>query len=321
METLIILPFSLRYGHTKRFHQKKKAITLLGRRSGYFAMLHSNAPLSITSTCEAGPKSAARFIAAQRPDFTPRIGLVLGSGLGPLADALNTPLKLSYREIPGFPEPSVEGHAGRLVLGYLGEVPVACLQGRVHVYEGADGQTMKTMIRSLQLLGCHTLILTNAAGSLKPEMPAGSLMMITDHINFLGFNPLAGPNDAQFGPRFFDMSEAYDRAWQGRLRNAARDRGIQLFEGIYLAVTGPNFETPAEIRAFRSWGADAVGMSTVPEVLIARHAGMKVAAISAITNLASGLEAGAIDHQGTLTHAQDAATRLQPLILSALQQA
>jgi xanthosine phosphorylase len=262
----------------------------------------------------ATPHDAAAAIKARAPGLAPRVGIVLGSGLGAVADGVTGGTSIDYRDIPGFPLPSVEGHAGRLKLGLLNGMPVACLQGRVHAYEGMSGQGIRLFVRAVKLIGCETLVLTNAAGSLRKEVGAGSLMMISDHINLQPFNPLAGPNDEEFGPRFPAMEDAYDPGLRDRLRAAAAAAGIILHEGVYLACLGPNFETPAEIRAYRQLGADAVGMSTVPEAIVARHCGLRVAAISAITNLAAGLGDAALSHGQTLEEAAKAGALLAQLL-------
>jgi xanthosine phosphorylase len=232
---------------------------------------------------------------------------VLGSGLGAIADRIARPVVIDYGSIPGFPRPSVEGHAGRLVLGEFGGVAVACLQGRVHLYEGTAGREVQHYIRTLKVLGCEILVLTNAAGSLRREAGAGSLMLITDHINLQPVNPLTGPNDDEFGPRFPPLDDAYDPALRAQLHAAAGDAGLALHDGVYLALLGPSFETPAEIRAYGRLGADAVGMSTVPEAIVARHCGLRVAAVSAITNLAVGLGDIPLSHAQTLDVARQCA--------------
>jgi purine-nucleoside phosphorylase len=222
----------------------------------------------------------------------PRVGIVLGSGLGAVADAVEDPVVVGYEELPGFPRPSVEGHAGKAVIGSIGGVPVAVLQGRAHLYETrppGDPDAVRTPVRALRAAGASVLVLTNAAGSLRPEVGPGSLMAITDHINLTGVNLLMGPNDDSIGPRFPSLRDAYDPALLQTLRESARDAQVDLAEGVYLAVTGPSFETPAEIRAFRTLGADAVGMSTVQETIVARHCGLRVVAVSVITNLAEGM--------------------------------
>jgi xanthosine phosphorylase len=246
---------------------------------------------------------------------SPRVGVVLGSGLGAVADAVQDSVVVSYEELPGFPRPSVEGHAGRAVLGSIGGVPVAVFQGRAHLYEGGDPEALRVPVRALRAAGASVLVLTNAAGSLRPEVGPGSLMAITDHINMQGANLLVGPNDAATGPRFPSLRDAYDPALIEGLRASARDLGIPLAEGVYLAVLGPTFETPAEIRAYRVLGADAVGMSTVQETIIARHCGLRVAAVSVITNLAEGMTDEPLSHEQTLRAAQDGTADLTRLLL------
>jgi len=246
---------------------------------------------------------------------SPRVGVVLGSGLGAVADAVEDPVVVSYEDLPGFPRPSVEGHAGRVVRGSIGGVPVAVLQGRAHLYEGGDPEAIRTPVRALRAAGASVLVLTNAAGSLRAEVGPGSLMAITDHINLTGVNLLMGPNDDSIGPRFPSLRDAYDPALLDILRESAREREVALAEGVYLAVTGPSFETPAEIRAYRVLGADAVGMSTVQETILARHCGLRVAAVSVITNLAEGMSAEPLSHEQTLRAAQDGAGELTRLLL------
>ena len=257
----------------------------------------------------------AAGVITQRAGLEPRVGIVLGSGLGAVADAVTDPAVVDYADLPGFPRPTVVGHGGRAVLGRIGAVPVAVLQGRAHVYEGGDLEEIRTPIRALRAAGAEILVLTNAAGSLRPEVGPGSLMLITDHINLSGVNALAGPNDDEIGPRFPSLRDAYDSALRKRLRAAATELGTELAEGVYLAVSGPSFETPAEIRAFGILGADAVGMSTVHETAVARHAGLRVAALSAITNLAEGMSEEPLSHEQTLRDAQRAANALAPLLV------
>ncbi len=257
---------------------------------------------------------AAAELAAQRGGLAPRVGLVLGSGLGAIADALEDAVRIPYAELPGFRANTVAGHRSELVVGRLAGVAVACLSGRSHVYEGIDSATVATPIRTLRLLGVEQLLLTNASGSLRPDVGPGELVAISDHINLLGFNPLTGPNDDAFGPRFPPMAAAYDPHLRARLHAAADVLGTVLHDGVYLATAGPSFETPAEIRAFRTLGADLVGMSTVPEVIVARHAGMQVAAVSAVTNLAEGLSGEPLSHEQTLAAAAQGATALAPLV-------
>jgi len=248
----------------------------------------------------------------------PRVGVVLGSGLGAVADAVEDPIVVGYDDLPGFPRPSVSGHAGRAVLGSIGGVRVAVLQGRAHLYEGGDSDAIRAPVRALRSAGASILILTNAAGSLRPAVGPGSLMAITDHINLSGVNLLMGPNDPSVGPRFPSLRDAYDPALVKLLRNSSRDVGVSLSEGVYLAVSGPSFETPAEIRAFRTLGADAVGMSTVHETIVARHCGLRVAAVSVITNLAEGMTDEPLSHSQTLRAAEAGAGDLTRLLLAFL---
>jgi xanthosine phosphorylase len=260
-------------------------------------------------------KAAAQVIAARAKE-PPRLGIVLGSGLGGIADTLDDPVAIGYDELPGFPAPGVAGHGGRLVLGRLGGLPVAAFQGRRHIYEGGPPTGMAAPVRALKRAGADAILLTNAAGSLREENGAGSLMAIADHINALGVSPLTGPNDDEIGPRFPSLRDAYDPELRATLQKAAQRLRIRLPEGVYLATAGPAFETPAEIRAFRTLGADAVGMSTVPETILARHAGLKVVAVSAITNLAEGMGGEALSHEQTLRFAAVAAEDLTRLIVA-----
>jgi xanthosine phosphorylase len=257
----------------------------------------------------------AANVLVERAGTEPRVGVVLGSGLGAVADALEDSIAISFADLPGFPAPGVEGHAGRAVAGRIGDVPVVALQGRAHLYEGVDLDQIRTPVRALKAAGAEALFVTNAAGSLDAEVGPGSLMAISDHINMLGVNPLTGPNDDAIGPRFPSLRDAYDPELRAVLRETAEQLGIPLAEGVYLATAGPSFETPAEIRAFRTLGADAVGMSTIPEVILARHAGLRVVAVSAITNLAEGMGGEALSHEQTLRYANHAAGDLTRLII------
>jgi xanthosine phosphorylase len=247
-------------------------------------------------------------------DFAPRLGIVLGSGLGGIAGALTNAAQFPYAELDGFPQPTVAGHGGTLHMGELGGLSVAIYQGRKHIYEGGDPGAMRVPIRVLKRLGAEALLVTNAAGSLRPEVGPGRLMAISDHINLLGVNPLTGPNDDTVGPRFPSLRDAYDPELRQRLHSAAAKLDVELADGVYLATAGPTFETPAEIRMFRTLGADAVGMSTVPEVILARHAGLRVAAVSAITNLAEGMGGEELSHEQTLRNAEIAARDLVRLV-------
>lgn len=230
------------------------------------------------------------------------VALVLGSGLGAFAESLTNAVRVPYSDIPGFVQSTVEGHAGQLVIGEVGEKKVLVQQGRFHYYEGYDMDQVTLPVRTFGVLGIEKLILTNAAGSLNPSMPPGTLMLIEDHLNCFPANPLRGPNESRFGPRFPDMTEVYDgefRAIAAKEAAAiAQERGgsALVASGIYCGLPGPTYETPAEIRMFKSWGADAVGMSTVPEAIVARHQGMRTLGISCITNLAAGMSGEEIDH-------------------------
>lgn len=252
-----------------------------------------------------------------KPGFQPKAAVVLGSGLGGFADKLTDATAIPYGELADFPEPGVEGHEGRLVMGMLHNVPVACLQGRGHAYEGRY-DAMAAPIRAMKLLGCDYIYLTCAAGSMHPEIGPGSLMTITDHINLQGGNPLVGPNDPKIGPRFPPMQDAYDPALCQRQAIAARQLGIPLAEGVYAAWLGPTFETPAEVRMIKALGADAVGMSTVPECILARHCGLRVTATAAITNLGVGLSDQPVNHDQTLRGAAEAAEKLQALMTAVI---
>ncbi len=261
--------------------------------------------------------SAVADIKWHMKERAPEIAIILGSGLSDFAQNVEDPLVVPYQELAGFPQSGVAGHVGNLVLGELCGRKVACLQGRWHAYEGHALADIATPIRALQQVGCHTLVSTCAAGSLRENMPPGSLMMLTDHINWTGLSPLVGANDERLGPRFTDMSQAYDHKLQDLLTQAAAAEDLTLHQGVYLWCLGPSFETPAEIRAFGVLGADAVGMSTVPETLVARHCGMRVAAVAVITNYAAGMQSG-LSHEQTLAGAAEAAPRLTRLLPSFL---
>ncbi len=230
-----------------------------------------------------------------RSQLVPRVGLVLGSGLGALADALETDVEIPYGEI-GFPVSTVVGHAGRLCLGRLDGVPVAVMRGRIHLYEGHSVEDVVLPVRVLVSLGASSLVITNAAGGIDPSFAVGDLMLIRDHLNLTGTNPLVGPNDASLGPRFPDMSFAYDPRAMESAKGVAKGLGITVREGVYAGLLGPSYETPAEIRMLRTMGADAVGMSTVLEVIAARHLGARVVGISCISNKAAGLSGEPLTH-------------------------
>lgn len=248
------------------------------------------------------------------PHFTPKIGLILGSGLGSVAESLTQPVTIPYQAIPGIHASAVAGHASLLVLGYLQGVPVVCLKGRLHLYEGASYESVRTLIRIVRQLGASELIVTGAVGSLNPAMSPGEVMLINDHINLQPGNPLVGANDESIGPRFVSLENAYDENLRGLFLSVARQLTIPVQEGVYLSLLGPSFETPAEIRAYRLLGATVVGMSVAPEVIIARHCGLRVIGLGAITNLAAGLSAEKITHEGTLHYGEIAARKLVKLI-------
>jgi purine-nucleoside phosphorylase len=250
----------------------------------------------------------------RRVDTQPDLGIVLGSGLGALADAIQVAGAVPYGEIPHLPPSTVEGHAGRLVLGALEGKRVAAMQGRIHFYEGYAIQDVVFPIRILYALGCRTLLVSNAAGGLNREWKAGDLMIISDHINFQGTNPLIGPNDESLGPRFPDMSRPYDGELIALAERCAVEERIGIRKGVYVAVTGPSYETAAELRMLRGLGADAVGMSTVPEVIAARHMGMRVLGITAITDMATGEVVHPVTHEEVLAVARELEPRFVSLV-------
>ena len=239
---------------------------------------------------------AARVIRA-RTKLEPRIALVLGSGLGGFADDFEEAVGIPYEEIPGFVRSTAQGHAGRLVIGKVDTVPVVAMQGRVHYYEGYSLEEVTFPVRTFKLLGVKTLILTNASGGINVQLNQGTLMVISDHVNLMGDNPLRGPNDERFGPRFPDMTTVYSRDLQEAVIEEANAAGIEVRRGIYGALSGPSYETPAEIHLLRNLGADAVGMSTVPEAIVARHMDVEVLGISCITNMAAGISDAPINHE------------------------
>jgi purine-nucleoside phosphorylase len=277
---------------------------------------------------------AASFLKARIGALRPRIGIVLGSGLGAVADALAEQVAVPYGEIPHFPQSTVVGHSGRMVAGLLcgvpgdrssstgclGGAPVLLMQGRVHFYEGYSPLEVTFPMRVLGALGLHAVILTNAAGGIAEGLRVGQLVAFSDHINMMGWNPLVGENEARFGYRpgaglrFFDMTEAYSKRLRALAREAAAEEGFELKEGVYVAVNGPSFETPAEIRAFRGMGATLVGMSTVPETIVARHMGLEVLGLSCVTNLAAGLGATELNHEEVLAAGRQVEERLAGLL-------
>ncbi|MFT3766933.1 MAG: purine-nucleoside phosphorylase [Minicystis sp.] len=247
-------------------------------------------------------------------DAAPAVGVVLGSGLGAWADTLSGLARIPYAEVPHMPRSTVVGHAGNLCIGRAHGVPVACLQGRVHLYEGHEPERVVFGVRLLAKLGCRAVVLTNAAGGLDPSWTPGDLMLVTDHLNLMGKSPLAGPNEGSLGPRFPDMTEAYDRELSELAREAAGATDVTLREGVYAGLLGPSYETPAEIRMLRVLGASAVGMSTVPEVIALRHMGVRAAAISCITNLAAGLSPTKLDHSEVEATAKASRDRFTALL-------
>jgi purine-nucleoside phosphorylase len=247
--------------------------------------------------------AAADFIFS-RTSLRPEIALVLGSGLGAFADEFSRPTKIPYAEIPHFPRSTAIGHAGKLVIGNVGAIPVAGMQGRVHLYEGYSVKEVAFPVRVFARMGVKAVILTNAAGGIKREFVQGKLVAIKDHVNLQGPNPLSGPNDERFGVRFPDMTAAYDRRFREMAVGEGNRMGIGMYEGVYAALPGPSYETPAEIRYLRAVGADLVGMSTVPEVIAARHSGIRVLGISCVTNAAAGILDQPLDHKDVLETAE-----------------
>lgn len=247
-------------------------------------------------TIQKNLEESAAYIRS-RSQLKPRFGIVLGSGLGAFVDQIEIETTLPYDEIPGFIAPTVEGHGGRLILGHVQGLPIACLQGRVHYYEGHSMTAVVHPTRTIAMLGIESLMLTNSAGGLDPHMQPGDFMIIDDHINLMGDNPLKGPNIAHLGPRFPDMSEAYDSKLNDKMAEVLTKHGIRFSRGIYCAVSGPTYETPAEVRHLQMIGGRAVGMSTVPETIAANHLGLRVCALSCITNPAAGLSKGRLSHE------------------------
>ena len=239
----------------------------------------------------------ATRIIRSRISVEPRIAVVLGSRLGAFADDFDEAVAIPYEDIPGFVRSTAQGHAGRLVIGKVDSIPVVAMQGRVHYYEGYSLEEVTFPVRVFNLLGIKTLVLTNAAGGINVQLTQGALMMISDHVNLMGVNPLRGPNDERFGPRFPDMSAVYSPELQELVIEEARAINVEVRRGVYGALSGPSFETPAEIHLLRTLGADAVGMSTVPEAIVARHMGIEVLGISCITNMAAGISDAPINHE------------------------
>lgn len=251
-------------------------------------------------------------------DFVPKAALVLGSGLGAFADELEVACEIPYSDIPGFPVSTVPGHAGKFIFGYLGGKPIVCMKGRVHYYEGYDVSDVVLPARLTHMLGAETLFLTNASGGVNPSFDAGDFMLITDHVLCFFPNPLVGANIDELGPRFPDMSEVYDRELCGIIRKTAETEGIALREGVYCQLTGPSFETPAEVRMLGTLGVDAVGMSTAVEAVAARHCGMRVCGISCVCNKGAGLSATPLSHEEVQAAADKAAPLFRALVKKSL---
>ncbi|GBF99706.1 purine nucleoside phosphorylase [Raphidocelis subcapitata] len=264
-------------------------------------------------------QDCVRYVRAHS-SLVPEIVIVLGSGLGAIADEIDAPVALPYADIPHFHAPGVAGHPGRLVLGLMRGVPALVLQGRFHFYEGHPMDEVILPIRMAKYLGCTSALITNAAGGLNPAYSPGDLMLLEDHVNLIGANPLRGPNPPELGgPRFLDLSEPYDPEYRALIQEAAAEVGLPpLRQGVYVGVSGPTYETRAEVRLFRSMGADAVGMSTVPEVIAARHLGVRVAAVSCVTNLACGLVEGKVSHDDVMEQGAAAAGKMQRLLVAAV---
>ncbi len=271
----------------------------------------------MTNEIFSAAESAAQFILA-RTRLRPRIGLVLGSGLGGFADSLSDATRIPFAEIPAFPRSTAIGHAGQIVIGKSGAVPVAVMQGRVHLYEGYSAQEVAFPTRVFGRMGIRAVILTNAAGGINLNYQQGALVLICDHINLQGANPLVGPNDDRFGVRFPDMTHAYEESYRGFAREEAAKMGMTLHEGVYAALLGPSYETPAEIQYLRTIGADLVGMSTAFEAIAARHMGIKVLAISCVTNMAAGIVDQPLSHQEVMETGERVKTSFEALLRAVL---
>ena len=264
-------------------------------------------------------KETVRFI-KKEVDFEPEIGIVLGTGLGGLVDVIETVGVVKYEDIPNFPVSTVKGHAGQLMFGYIGGKKVMAMQGRFHFYEGYNIQDLAIPIRTMKLLGVKTVLLSNAAGGMNPNFKVGDVMLITDHINMMSTNPLIGKNDDNFGPRFPDMSAVYDKELIEKADKIANSQGLQIQKGVYMAVTGPTFETPAEYKFMHILGADAVGMSTVPEAIVARHADMKCFALSIITDLGVEGIVEEVSHEEVLKVANAAESKMTGIIKQLIEE-
>ncbi|MGG1612491.1 purine-nucleoside phosphorylase [Paenibacillus sp. FSL K6-2441] len=270
----------------------------------------------MTTTLNIGMIREAADYIRSRSTLTPKVGLILGSGLGVLADHIEEPVSISYRDIPFFPQSTVEGHAGELLIGTVQGTPVVLMKGRFHMYEGYGPEMTAFPVRVMKELGVTTLLVTNAAGGVNTSYEPGDLMLISDHLNLTGRNPLVGPNDEELGPRFPDMSQAYSRRLREIVRKVAANKGVPLQEGVYAGLLGPTYETPAEIRMLRTLGADAVGMSTVSETIVARHAGIEVLGISCISNMAAGILDQPLSHQEVMETTERVREKFLSLVLS-----
>jgi xanthosine phosphorylase len=275
----------------------------------------STKPTGDAVTAHVANVEACKTIITQKLGaLKPKVAIILGSGLGGLADKIEASVKIAYRDLPGFPILTVVGHSGELIAGKLGGVDVIAFKGRKHFYETDDPYPLKTMIRAAKAVGVETLFVSNAAGALRPDMNVSELMAISDHINYMGLSPLSGANDEAFGPRFVPMTEAWDPHLRALLIVTAEKMNIKLHEGVYMAFRGPTFETPAEIRMAIKMGADAVGMSSVPDCIIARHCGLKVVGCSMLTNMGAGLSDEKLSHAHTLEMAARGATAFEKLV-------
>ncbi|CAH1197377.1 Purine nucleoside phosphorylase 1 [Paenibacillus allorhizoplanae] len=263
-------------------------------------------------------QEAAAFI-KKETNMTPQIGLILGSGLGVLADLIEEPIVIDYSRIPHFPVSTVEGHAGELVVGSIKGKQVLMMKGRFHAYEGYGAETVSFPVRVMKELGVQTLIVTNAAGGINESYQVGDLMVISDHLNMTFRNPLIGPNDSALGVRFPDMSEAYSKRLRKLAHDVAATQDFKLQEGVYVGLLGPNYETPAEIRMFRTLGGDSVGMSTVPEVIVARHAGIEVLGFSCISNMASGILDQPLSHAEVMETTEKVKPKFLKLVLGIIE--
>ncbi|SMF09928.1 purine-nucleoside phosphorylase [Paenibacillus barengoltzii] len=270
----------------------------------------------MTTTLNIGMIREAADYIRSRSGLTPKVGLILGSGLGVLADHIEEPVSINYSDIPFFPQSTVEGHAGELLIGTVQGTPVMLMKGRFHMYEGYGPEMTAFPVRVMKELGVKTLLVTNAAGGVNTSYEPGDLMLISDHLNLTGRNPLVGPNDEELGPRFPDMSQAYSRRLREIARKVAADKGVPLQEGVYAGLLGPTYETPAEIRMLRTLGADAVGMSTVSETIVARHAGIEVLGISCISNMAAGILDQPLSHQEVMETTERVREKFLSLVLS-----